>query len=223
MGPQVQTLRDRVADLAAPAILDAVMRRHEHTSHLDGLVTPTPGRVLFGPAVTIQYVATRLDIKDAAKHNFATKFYEALGDKPDGKVLVLSSGGYTETSLGGGTKLSRLHNHGLAGVVADGRLRDFHELGGYDFATYCRGETSLAGDGSVMPFVANVPVSIGPATVVPGDYVYADEHGGVVIPGPDLEWVLKEARRLEDEDQAWIRRIRDEDAKVVLRDGSGEK
>ena len=30
--------------------------------------------------------------------------------------------------MGGGTKLLRLHQHGCAGVLTDGRLRDFDEL-----------------------------------------------------------------------------------------------
>ena len=73
---------------------------------------------------------------------FAGWFYRAVGDAPKGKVLVLSSGGYPDVSHGGGTKLPRVHNHGLAGVLTDGRLRDFGEMAEYDFAAWCgRGHT----------------------------------------------------------------------------------
>ena len=34
--------------------------------------------------------------------------------------------------MGGGTKLMRLQEHGCAGVLTDGRLRDFDELARYD-------------------------------------------------------------------------------------------
>jgi regulator of RNase E activity RraA len=43
-------------------------------------------------------------------------------------VIVLASNGYTDTSMGGGTKLLRLEQNGCAGVLTDGRLRDFDEL-----------------------------------------------------------------------------------------------
>ena len=34
-----------------------------------------------------------------------------------------------------------------AGVLTDGRLRDFDELAGYDFAAYCSGEATRWGGG----------------------------------------------------------------------------
>ena len=49
--------------------------------------------------------------------------------------------------------------HGLAGVLTDGRLRDFDELAPYDFASYCAGEATRWGRGEVTPFQANVPSS----------------------------------------------------------------
>ena len=109
------------------------------------LVSPTPGRVLFGPAATISYYPSCSLALDPQRYTFANLFYEAVGDQPDGKVLVLGSNGYTNTSMGGGTKLFRLQEHGLAGVLTDGRLRDFEELAGYDFAAYCSGEATHCG------------------------------------------------------------------------------
>ena len=49
-------------------------------------------------------------------------------------------------------------SQGLAGVLTDGRLRDFDELAGYDFAAYCAGEATRWGGDEVTPFQANVPV-----------------------------------------------------------------
>src|SRR3546814_9772996 len=118
-----------------------------------------------------------------------------------GKVLVLSSGGYPDASLGGGTKLSRLEHQGLAGVLADGRLRDFDELREHPFSTWCRGEATRWGGDTVMPFAANVAVEVGGACAVTGDYVYADASGGVVIPAQSLRRVLDEAHRVEAEDR----------------------
>lgn len=219
-----KALRKKLKGVASPAVLDAVLQRHGHAAHLGRLVSPTPGQVLFGKAVTMQYRPIRNDLRDEGRNSFAAQFYRALGDEPhDDKVLVMASGGHPEESLGGGTKLSRLHNHGLAGLLSDSHLRDFHELAEYDFVTYCRGETAQPGDGVVMPWSVNEAVSVGGVTVAPGDYLYVDSHGGVVIPGSDVEGVVEEAVRLEELDAEWIERIRDEDPKVVLTQGSGEK
>ena len=97
---------------------------------------------------------------------------------------MLASNGYTDTSMGGGTKLLRLQENGCAGLLTDGRLRDFDELAGYDFAAYCSGESTRWGGDRVTPFQANVPVVFKGVGVMPGTYVFADSSGAVVIPGP---------------------------------------
>jgi 4-hydroxy-4-methyl-2-oxoglutarate aldolase len=140
-------------------LVDAMGRFHRHRCHVLDHVTPTPGRVLFGAAVTISYFPSCSASLDPERYNLANLFYEAVDDDPAGKVLVLASNGYTDVSMGGGTKLSRLQRHGLAGVLTDGRLRDFDELAGYDFAAYCAGEATRWGGDEVTPFQANVPSS----------------------------------------------------------------
>ena len=140
---------------------------------------------------------------DPQRYNFANLFYEAVGDEPAGKVLVLASNGHTDTSMGGGTKLFRLEEHELAGVLTDGRLRDFEELAGYDFAAYCSGEATHWGGDVVTPFQANVPVVVGGVGVTPGQFVYADAAGAVVIPEGEVDDVLAEARKIEAADEAF--------------------
>src|SRR5688572_18608603 len=176
-------------------------RLHRHRCHILDLVSPTPGRILFGPAVTISYFPSCSAALDPKRYNLATLFYEAVGDDPAGKVLVLASNGFADVSMGGGTKLFRLQEHGLAGVLTDGRLRDFGELAGYDFAAYCSGEATRWGGDEVTPFQANVPVVLDRVGVTPGQYVYADSSGAVVIPEGQLEEVLAEARRIVADDE----------------------
>jgi regulator of RNase E activity RraA len=175
-------------------------RTHRHRCHILDLVSPTPGRVLFGPAVTISYFPSCSAALDPERYNLENLFYEAVGDEPRDKVVVLASNGYTGVSMGGGTKLSRLQDHGCAGVITDGRLRDFDELAGYDFAAYCSGETTRWGGGEVTPFQANVPVVVSRVGVTPGDYVFADSSGAVVIPAGQVDDVIAGARAVESED-----------------------
>jgi 4-hydroxy-4-methyl-2-oxoglutarate aldolase len=191
---------ESIEGLKTADIVDAMGRLHRHRCHILDLVTPTPGRILFGPAVTISYFPSCSAALDPERYNLSNLFYEAVGDDPEGKVVVLASNGYTDASMGGGTKLSRLQEHGCAGVLTDGRLRDFDELAGYDFAAYCSGETTKWGGGEVTPFQANLPVVLSGVGVVPGQWVFADSSGAVVIPEPQLADVLAGARRVEAED-----------------------
>jgi len=189
-----------VEGLKTADLVDAMGRLHRHRCYILDLVTPTPGRVLFGPAVTISYFPSCTASLDPERYNLANLFYEAVGDEPEGKVVVLASNGYTDVSMGGGTKLSRLQDHGCAGVLTDGRLRDFDELASYDFAAYCSGEATHWGGGEVTPFQANVPVVVSGVGVFPGQYVFADSSGAVVIPAEQIDEVINGARAVEAED-----------------------
>jgi regulator of RNase E activity RraA len=201
-----------VAELAAlgsAALVDAMGRVHRHRAHVLPLVSPCPERVLFGRAATVSFMPWRDDVEEASK-TFADLFHEAVGDDPSGRVLVLSSGGHPQVSHGGGTKLSRVANHRLAGVLADGRLRDFRQLRGHDFATWCRGESTRWGGDTVMPYAANTTVEFAGVCITPGDYVFCDAAGAVVVPVDSWQLVLETAREVEAEDARFLRQIREE-------------
>jgi 4-hydroxy-4-methyl-2-oxoglutarate aldolase len=199
-----------VTGLKSADLVDAMGRLHRHRCHIVDLVSPTPGRVLFGPAVTISYYPSCSAALDPEQYNLAELFNEAVCDDPEGKVVVLASNGYTETSMGGGTKLLRLQETGCAGLLTDGRLRDFDELASYDFAAYCSGEATRWGGDEVTPFLTNVPVVVAKVGVMPGQYVFADSAGAVLIPAKQVDEVLEGARRVQAEDAAFREQISEE-------------
>lgn len=207
-----------VSGLRTADLVDAMGRIHRHRCAVLDLVSPAPDRVLFGPAVTISYFPSCDAALPPDRYNFSRCFYEAIGDEPDGKVLVLASNGHPDASLAGGTKLSRIANHRMAGILADGRLRDFHELAGYGFATWCSGEATRWGGDIVTPFEANRPVVVHGVGIHPGDYIYADSSGAVAIPAAQITSVIAEARRIVQDDAGFIESIRNEDPTDLVDD-----
>jgi regulator of RNase E activity RraA len=195
------------ASLGCAALVDAMGRLHKHRAHLLPLASPDPTRPLFGPAATIAYLPYRDDV--APGSDFGALFRQAIDGVPGGRrVLVLSNGGYPDVSHGGGMKLSRVDMHGLAGVLTDARVRDFDELRAYGFATWCRGEAVRWGGDTVMPYAANIAVEIGGVCVTPGDYVFVDSSGGVVIPAASLLQVFGMAHQVAKEDEDSLGQIR---------------
>jgi 4-hydroxy-4-methyl-2-oxoglutarate aldolase len=124
-------------------------RLHRHRCHILDLVTPTPGRVLFGSAVTISYFPSCSAALDPERYNLANLFLRSgwgrAGRQGD-RARVERLHRHLD---GGGTTLLRLHQNGCAGVLTDGRLRDFDELARYDFAAYCSGEATRWGGDSL--------------------------------------------------------------------------
>lgn len=190
-------------------IVDAMGRLHRHRCHVLDLVSPTPDRVLFGIAATISFAPSCEARLPGDEFNFASAFDKAIGSVGRGKVLVLASNGHPDTSLGGGTKLSRLNHRSVAGVLADGRLRDFGQLAQYGFTARCRGETPHWGGGEVTPFAANCPVVFDRVLIMPGDVIYGDSSGTVVIPAEDLDVVTALAREVASEEASARGRIAD--------------
>ncbi len=215
--------KEQIEGLGVADVVDAMMMTFQHRAHAIHFDSPDPRRVLFGPAVTISYMPVRQDLMDPEKHSLGPAFYRAIGDEdPTGKVLVMASNGYPHASLGGGTKLSRLRNHKMAGVLCDGRLRDYEELNSYDFAVYCKGETVRAGGNEIQPYLTNVPVCVDGITVVPGDYVFAQGSAAVIIPAGSAEAILKKSRGIMEKMDRVKESLVNEDPQTVLDQGSSE-
>ncbi|MGD9571508.1 MAG: RraA family protein [Thermoleophilia bacterium] len=213
-GAVPEDLRPVAEAVSCSAICDAMMRLHGHRAHITDLVSPVPERWLLGPAVTMQFLPLRADLLDPARHDFSPMLDAAVaGGDPAGAVLVVSSWGHPDQPVAGGKKLSRLRNLGLAGLVADARLRDFAEVVDLGIGAWCRGETVRQGGHEIMPWAAGVPVAVGGVTVIPGDWVYADASGAVVIPAGDLRAVLEEAAAIEERDAAAVERMCEADAR----------
>ena len=201
---------EHVAAVTSASLSDAMADRFTHRFHILDLISPVPDRVLFGPAATMQFMPRREDLRDPDVHDFAPVLNDAVGGDGEGAVLVVSSGGCPDAAVAGGKKISRLRGLGMAGILTDARLRDFDEVDELGIAAWCGGETTLADRREAMPFSAGVPVSLESVTVIPGDWIYADAAGAVVIPAAARDEIIAAAVQREREDAAEVQRIAEE-------------
>ncbi len=206
----------RVEKATSASVSDALDELFGHKSYVRDLISPTPGRVLFGPASTVRFVPVREDAFNPAVHSFERLFYEAVEQPREGQVLVVDASGHFDTALLGGVQAERLDANRVAGVLADCRLRGFETFAEMDLAAWCRGNAPKQGAGKLMGVAANVPAVVGDTTVIPGDWVLADRGGAVVIPEEHLEDVLDRAVEIEEERREAGKRARKEDPEETL-------
>ena len=192
----------RLPKVRAASLSDAMRKLHPHRHHVLDLATPTPGRVLFGPAATMLFAPRRADVPKEAQS------FEAHLDRVarPGAVLVCAAPGAEDSAVVGGVRLARVQALGFTGVLTTARVRDLAEAAASLVTVYCRGETPLAGSSEAMPVATNVPIALDGATVMPGDVVYADDAGAIVIPAKDLDRALDMAVEIEAEDVERARR-----------------
>ena len=83
---------------------------------------------------------------------------------------------------------------GVAGCVCDSQIRDCVRIIDMGFPVYYSGIRPLDSLGRARVMAYDVPVRCGEALVSPGDMVFADYDGVVVIPAAVEQQVLKLAK-----------------------------
>jgi len=150
----------------------------------------TPIKRVVGPAVTVSAPTGSFNMVKIG-----------MEQTQAGDVLVINARGELNGALVGGNVCRGLMHRGLAGLIADGAVRDASEIQQDGLPTFARGVTTLMGpiDG---PGEVNVPIACGGVVVNPGDIIVADEDGIVVIRPSEAEEVLAETARLEASHEA---------------------
>lgn len=101
----------------------------------------------------------------------------------EGRVLVVDAGGSLRCAVLGGNLAAAAAQHGWAGLVIDGAVRDVQEIDACAIGVKALGvvprRSIKRGRGD-----AGVPVMIRGTLVRPGDWVYADQDGVIVARRP---------------------------------------
>lgn len=166
-----------------------------------GLKTTQPGERVVGRALTMRFLPSRPDVREALdslaeEGDWDRRYYGRASDegKP-GDIVVADLGGASGDQffgdLGGlGMKLA-----GIRGAIIDGGSRDRAELSDSTFADFPVFARYFDIDTSKwLGAEWNVPVRIDGVTVLPGDIVVADASGVIFFPPQLLDAVLEKAR-----------------------------
>jgi len=174
----------RLNKLDACAVSDAVDKTGLQGA-VTGLTQMTTTRRIAGRILTIQLGVGEPPL-GPPRHIGTTAIESA---RPGDIIVVEQRSGIPAAAWGGilshGAKL-----RGLAGVIAEGPVRDVDEARQLDFPVYARGPTTLTARGRIVELSNNQPVRIGDVEVKAGDYVVADGSGVVFISQENIERVL---------------------------------
>ena len=177
----------RLRRLDCCALSDA-MDRLGITGVVSGFTHRSGAHRIAGRAITVK-LGVGSPPPGAPRH-LGTTAVELAG--PDHVILIEQRSGVEAGSWGGlltlGAKL-----RGVAGVIADGPVRDIDEAITYDFPIFSNALTARTARGRIAELGTNVSITIGSAAVEPGDYVLADRSGIALIKPPQIESVLSAA------------------------------
>ncbi len=167
--------RDELYSAVLADVLDALGHR---TSALPANVRPLKNdwRV-FGRALTLCAVPVAAD----PARPYAVEM-EAIDALRSGDVLVATTCGDTSSALWGELLSTASRAHGAVGVILDGLTRDAAKILEMDFPVFATGFLPLDSRGRLDAIHYNQPIRIGNCLVEPGDLVFGDIDGVVVVP-----------------------------------------
>jgi regulator of RNase E activity RraA len=124
-----------------------------------------------------------------------------------GDIIVVEQRTGINAGSWGGILTLGAKMRGIAGVIADGPVRDIDEARAYDFPIYARALTAQTARGRVAEAETNQPVKIGDVNVYPGDYAIADASGVAFIPAADIIRVVEAAEQIAGREAAMARAL----------------
>ncbi len=189
--PEEKALFDRIAtQLYAGAIsdiLDEMGFRNQAISPTLGIRPLDPRSVVIGRALTL------LNGHDQREDNPYELAIQAMDSMKTGEVLVAAGTEMLETGIFGELSATRVRHAGGRGAVINGFSRDGRKILEMDFPLFCRGISPIDTTGRVRVVDYGCRVPFGNHWVEPGQILFADLDGILLIPPEAETEVLEKA------------------------------
>jgi regulator of RNase E activity RraA len=159
---------------------------------------------MVGPAYTLRYIAAREDLDSFGMKPDANEVQrEAFEVTPAGHVLVMDCRMETQAACCGDILVTRLMVRGGAGVVADGGIRDSGPISKMNIPVFGAAPSPPVNRVLHHALEHGRPITCGGVAVYPGDIMFGDADGVVVIPRNIADEVAAEAVE-QEEMEAWL-------------------
>jgi regulator of RNase E activity RraA len=196
----------RLLELTTTATLTTqLFKRGLRNTFVQGVRRLTPGApVMVGEAFTLRMIPAREDLDHP--NMFTDRSHpqrRAIEECPAGAVLAIDCRKDTRAGCLGDILIARLSERGVAGVVADGALRDTPQIETLAIPVYAGGAAAPASFGIHHAVDLNLPIACGDVPVFPGDVLVGDAEGVVVIPRDLADEVARDGAE-QEQLESWI-------------------
>lgn len=176
--PAVDSIAERYKRLYTGAIADMLDKNGYRDQVLPFSITPfTKADRVAGPAFTGQ----GYPCADPANNDTQTRL-DMLESITPGTVSVWSCGGSTECAHWGEIMSTAARQRGCHGAVIDGGVRDVDFINAMNYPVFARFKSPASSIGRWDIREYQVTIKIGKVVIHPGDFVFGDTDGVVIIP-----------------------------------------
>lgn len=148
-----------------------------------------------GPSFTVHCVST--PSRDEYRHTLRLAMLQSM---TRGCVQIRDTQGDASCGQFGEISATAARQAGCVGAVVDGSTRDSNQLINMEFPTFCRFRNPAEALGRFMAVDYQIPIFVkgldGQLRVNPGDYIFGDNDGVVVVPRELTIPVLEKAEEM---------------------------
>ena len=180
---------DKLSKCFTAVIQDVMDAMNVRVQCMDPNIRPlSPAMKAWGEAVTI-YLETVTEIPEEP---FQMEM-ELLDDTKEGQIIVAQCNTKKLSAFWGGLLSNAAVGHKVSGVIIDGGARDYNEIVELKFPVFCKGLIPYDSLGRMDGKERDIPIECGGIRVCPGDLVFADVDGIVVVPQGMVDEVVNKA------------------------------
>jgi regulator of RNase E activity RraA len=132
--------------------------------------------VIVGRAITL------LNENNSCKEEPYDTVIKCIDSLPSGSILVTTGSDIFTAGIMGELTATALRVKKSRGVIVNGYTRDARKLIKMEFPTFAWGASPIDTTGRVRVVDYNIPIIIGGVRISPGDLIFADLDGIVIIP-----------------------------------------
>jgi regulator of RNase E activity RraA len=191
-----QEIQSRYLKLYAALVSDVLEELgYHHQCMASGIYPLLHTMQVAGPAFTCHGIAT--PSRDEKIHAIRLGMFKSM---TPGVIQVRDTQGDTSCGQFGEISATAAHAHGCVGAVIDGSTRDSNYLINMGFPTFCRFRNPVEALSRFMIVDYQIPIYVkgmdGLLCIHPGDYIFGDNDGVVVVPFEKTVEVLERAEKM---------------------------
>ena len=202
--PLSDTDRDALLELQSGHISDAMEGMELPRTVLHGYIyLGTPGARMVGTAFTVQQAPKHV----TAAHGDPLVSHAEVSRElaSEGEVVLIDAGGSTDTGTWGENHCMRARPRGVSGAVINGATRDAHEIKSLDFPVFCKGFSPVKSQWDLETLSHNQPINLDGVQIRPGDIVFGDETGIIIVPPELKDPIIRAAQKIRDTEAEWAK------------------
>lgn len=190
-----------LAQFDSAEISDVLDSLHIETV-LSGIQPLLPGMKLIGPAFTVKYKPY-----DEQPENFKNAG-DYIENVPPGAVILIDNEGREDCSTWGDILTQAALQKNIAGTVIHGSCRDVHIIRDLAYPVFAKAITMRSGKNRVYKAYEQIELQIGAVSIKPGDIIFADDCGVLVIPQEHTTTVIERAKNIRKTEELIIHSIK---------------